>query len=62
MLKEYSGKPPPRISSKPGTPVGKRRMATRPVLRGAGRRVFVLAIFSLVLERYSFDEGSSHAS
>src|SRR5687768_12328470 len=27
-LKENSGRPPPRISSSPGTPVGRRRMAT----------------------------------
>ncbi len=30
MLKEYSGRPPPRISSRPGTPVGSCRMITRP--------------------------------
>ncbi len=29
MLKEYSGRPPPRISSRPGTPVGSCRMVTR---------------------------------
>src|SRR4030095_11557480 len=29
MLNEYSGSPPPRISSRPGTPVGSWRMSTR---------------------------------
>ena len=29
MLNEYSGSPPPRISSRPGTPVGSFRIVTR---------------------------------
>ena len=29
MLNEYSGRPPPRISSRPGTPVGSFRIVTR---------------------------------
>src|SRR5664279_412976 len=34
-LKEYSGRPPPRISSRPGTPVGKRSMVTVMVMAGS---------------------------
>ena len=59
MLKEYSGRPPPRISSRPGTPVGSCRMVTRSCRLILSLRAHESAS---ILECYSSSDVSGQAS